>query len=86
MKKDSKFSDGTGKASMMRIGFWCCLLIDLWLILLMSADVIVNIVNKTPQDWQGLAVFMGAITALTTGAVWGKAYQKKIEENKKQNI
>lgn len=71
--------DDKGNTSSMRWMVYTAIAIDIWLVALMSASIIANIVRNVPVDWQGLALYMGAIAAVTSGVAWAKAHQKKHE-------
>jgi hypothetical protein len=70
-----------GNWSSIRIALLLCVIADIWLIALMSFDMIQKTIHDTPQDWQGLAAFMAAIAAFTGGGFGFKALQKKYEND-----
>jgi len=74
-----ELEDDNGNKSSMRKALLVAMVIDIWLVALMSASIIIDLIRAIPIDWTGLSYYMGAIAAVTSGVAWAKAHQKKFE-------
>lgn len=76
-----ELEDDIGNKSSIRKALLIAMIIDVWLVVLMSASIIVDLVRGNVIDWTGLAYYMGAIAAVTSGVAFAKSNQKKYEGN-----
>jgi uncharacterized membrane protein len=83
-KSASLTQDNSGMNSSIRYVALVCWYLIIWLTLLMSLDMILNIINVTAQNWEGLAAFVGGMSVLSGIPTAAKAFQKKYETSDKE--
>lgn len=80
-----ELEDDNGNKSSIRKALLVAMIIDVWLVALMSASIILDLIRGNVIDWTGLSYYMAAIAAVTSGVAWAKAHQKKYENNGNTN-
>lgn len=75
----NEMQDDKGNRSSMRIAFAVFIIMDVILVMIMSAGIVISYIRSEPVDWTGMSYFLGAIGFSTSGAFGAKALQKKYE-------